>query len=272
MSGTVAPIADAPKANAPIAVVPKEPNRFFIVDKDKYDVVEGPSDATQLVLVAKENVLGELKIDKIVKNLNRTDDLLHIAACGVAGFVNPQTSKSLSAQVMDLQYKLRTNTGEMGSALLEFGESSKNMLPILRGAFKDLYSLYELDAVTRLQDCATVATGMAATSDRLKGTFQGLAMEAQLIAEDTTQTRDLHEKAREAAIARQNEIKRQDAALQATKAHLATQIPQVKGWYEEAKAAQNTADGRMFTLAIVGGVTKALGSAITAGLQFKAAP
>src|SRR5215471_18097334 len=147
MSDTVAPIAVPTPAQCAAST------RFLVLD-EKYDVVEGPSDTSGVVQVAKDNVLQQLEIGKLVKNLNRTDDLLHIAACGVAGFVNPQTSKSLSAQVMDLQYKLRTNTGEMASALLEFGESSKNMLPILRGAFKDLYSLYELDAVTRLQDCA----------------------------------------------------------------------------------------------------------------------
>jgi chemotaxis protein histidine kinase CheA len=224
------------------------------------------------VKVARENILQTIEIDKLVRNLNRTDDLLHIAACGVAGFVNPTTSESLSAQVMGLQYKVRKSTGEMGSALLRFGQSAGQMLPILHGAFKDLYSLYEADCLTRLARCATVATEMATTSDTLKGTFDGLADEAQKIAQGTTQTRDLREKAREAAIARQKEIEKQQAETEETKKYLETQIPQVRGWYEEAKAAQNTADGRMFTMAIVGSVTKALGDGIAAGLQFKAAP
>lgn len=247
-------------------------NSEIVLDTVKYDVINGPDDATPLVQVAKAQILQTIEIDKLVRNLNRTDDLLHIAACGVAGFVNPDTSQSLSAQVMGLQYKLRKNTGEMGSALLQFGESAGNMLPILRGAFKDLYNLYEADCVTRLARCEAVATKMAATSDTLRNTFQGLAEEAQKIAEATTQTRDLREKAREAAIARQKEIEAQDAQTQALKKSLEEQIPQVKGWYEEAKAAQNTADGRMFTMAIVGSITKALGDGLAAGLQFKAAP
>jgi hypothetical protein len=173
---------------------------------------------------------------------------------------------------MGLQYKLRKNTGEMGSALLSFGESAGQMIPILRGAFKDLYTLHEGDCISRLVRCEKVATQMAATSDSLKNTFSGLADEAQKIAEDTTQTRDLREKAREAAVAKQKEIEAQDAETQELKKSLETQIPQVKGWYEEAKAAQSTADGRMFALAIVGGITKALGDGLAAGLQFKAAP
>jgi uncharacterized protein YdaT len=245
---------------------------IVVFDSVKYDVIAGPEETTPLVKVAREEILQTIEIDKLVRNLNRTDDLLHIAACGVAGFLNPSTGKSLSAQVMGLQYKLRSNTGQMQSALLKFGESAGQMIPILRGAFKDLYSLYEADSIARLQRCEAVATQMAATSDTLKDTFQGLADEAQKVAEETQQTKDVREQARKAAIARQKEIEAQDAELQKLKDSLETQIPQVKGWYEEAKAAQNTADGRMFALAITGAITKALGDGLAAGLSFKTAP
>ncbi len=258
----------------PDDVVPNTDRATSVVvyDKVNYDVIAGPEDETPIVQMAREQILQTIEIDKLVRNLSRTDDLLHIASCGVAGFVNPDNSTSLQAQVMSLQFKLRKNTGEMGSALLQFGESAGQMLPILRGAFKDLYTLHEADCMSRLTRCEAVATKMAATSDALKDTFSGLAEEAQKIAESTTQTRDLREKAREAAIARQKEIEAQDAQTQELKKSLEKQIPEVKGWYEEAKAAQNTADGRMFALAIVGGITKALGDGLAAGLQFKTAP
>lgn len=247
-------------------------NSLIELDTINYDVIAGPSASTPLVQAAREQILQTIEIEKLVRNLSRTDDLLHIAACGVAGFLNPDSKKSLSSQVMNLQYKLRKNTGEMGSALLLFGESAGNMLPILRGAFKFLYELHEDDCITRLARCEEVAKKMAATSSTLKNTFEGLAEETQKIAEDTTQTRDLRESARQASVKRQTEIEAQDALRQSQKKSLAEQIPQVKGWYEEAKAAQTTADGRMFTMAIVGSITKAFGDGLAAGLQFKAAP
>lgn len=255
----------------PVAPVGKT-NSVVVFDSVKYDVIAGPEDSTPLVQVARTQILQSIEIDKLVRNLNRTDDLLHIAACGVAGFMNPESGGSLSAQVMSLQYKLRKNTGEMASALLEFRESAGNMTPILRGAFKDLYGLYEADCLARLLKCEAVAKKMAATSEALKSTFQGLAQEAQRIAEETTLTRDLRDKARQAAIDRRKAIEKQEAEAQEIKKSLQAQIPQVKGWYEEAKAAQNTADGRMFTMAIVGSITKAFGDGLAAGLQFKTAP
>lgn len=248
------------------------PSPVIVFDTMTYNVIEGPDDSSPLVQAAHAQILQTLEIDKLVRNLNRTDDLLHIAACGVAGFLNPESGKSLSAQVMNLQYKLRDKTGEMSSALLSFGEAAGRMIPILRGAFKDLYGFYEADCVGRLTGCEAVATSMATTAEDLKSTFRGLADEAQKIAEDTTQTRDLRRKAKEAAQARQKEIKADLEEKERLKASLAEQIPQVKGWYEEAKAAQNTADGRMFALAIVGSITKALGDGLAAGLQFKTAP
>lgn len=258
---------------APVpAPAPAQPSSLVVYDQVSYDVVDGPKDDTPLVQVARSQILQTIEIDKLVRNLSRTDNLLHIASCGVAGFINPETGKSLQSQVMGLQYKLRVNTGEMSTALQGFGESAGNMIPILRGAFKDLYSLYENDCISRLARCEAVATQMAATSDGLKNTFAGLADEAQKIAEDTTQTRDLREKSRLAAIARQKEIEAQNAETEELKKSLEAQIPQVKGWYEEAKAAQSTAEGRVFALAIVGSITKALGDGLAAGLQFKTAP
>jgi chemotaxis protein histidine kinase CheA len=251
---------------------PAKANSIVIFDKIQYDVIAGPANSTPLVQVAKEQLLETIEINKMVRNLNRTNDLLHIAACGVAGFVNPKTSESLSAQIMALQKKLRDNTGDMQSALLDFGLSAETMLPILKGAFKDLYDLYEDDCIDRLKRCEKVATEMAATASGLKNTFQGLADEAQRIAEATTLTRDLREKAREAAVERQKEIEAQEAETKEIKKQLEGEIVQTKAWYEEAKANQATAEGRVFALAIVGSITKALGDGLAAGLQFKTAP
>ena len=203
----------------PVPAVPpvvSPPSPVILFDGKTYNVIDGPDDNSPLVQVAHDQILQPLEIDKLVRNLHRTDGLLHIAACGVAGFLNPESGKSLSAQVMGLQYKLRDKTGEMGAALLSFGEAASQMTPILKGAFKDLYGFYEADCVGRLTRCETVATSMATTAATLKGTFKGLADEAQKIAEDTTQTRDLRRKAKEAAQTRQKEIAADLAAPRST--------------------------------------------------------
>ncbi len=246
-------------------------NPVVVFDNVKYDVIAGPDDATPLVQLVRTAVLQTLEIDKLVNHLNRTDDLLYIAACGVAGLMHPTTQQALSAQVMNLQYKLRTNTGEIETALLSFGESARNMLSILRGAFKDLYSLHEADAVTRLARCESVATKMAESAGGLEGTFQSLVEQAGAVLQLTSETCNRHKQDRLPMQQRQLDINARDQGIKAKRAELELQMMTVKTLYEKAKAAQTAADERAFTQAIVSHITVAFGGGILDGLALKTA-
>ena len=165
---------------------------------------------------------------------------------------------------MGLQYKLRTNTGEIGSALLSFGESARNMLSVLRGALKDLYSLHEADAVTRLARCESVATEMAHSAGKIEGNFQSLAEEAAAVLRLTSETRNLHRHERPAAQQGQRDINARDESIKATRAALEQQMRRVQTLHQEAKAAQATADGRVSSQSMVSHLAMAFGGGITA--------
>ncbi|MBK6973016.1 MAG: hypothetical protein IPH26_08715 [Sterolibacteriaceae bacterium] len=251
-------MADAVTPNA------SQVNPVVIFDNVKYDVIAGPDDATPLVQLVRTAALQTIEVDKLVSNLKRTDDLLFIAACGVAGLMHPTTQQALSAQVMGLQYKLRTNTGEIGSALLSFGESARNMLSVLRGALKDLYSLHEADAVTRLARCESVATEMAHSAGKIEGNFQSLAEEAAAVLRLTSETRNLHRHERPAAQQGQRDINARDESIKATRAALEQQMRRVQTLHQEAKAAQATADGRVSSQSMVSHLAMAFGGGIAA--------
>lgn len=246
-------------------------NPVVVFDNVKYDVIAGPDDATPLVQLVRTAVLQTLEIDKLVNHLNRTDDLLYIAACGVAGLMHPTTRQALSAQVMNLQYKLRTSTGEIETALLSFGECARNTLSILRGAFKDLYSLHEADAVTRLARCESVATRMAESAGGLESSFQSLGEQAGAVLQLTSETCNRHKQERLPTQQRQLDISARDQSIKAKRAELELQMRKVKALHEEATAAQTTVDERVFTQAIVSHITMAFGGGILGGLALKAA-
>jgi len=246
-------------------------NSVVVFDTVEYDVIAGPDDATPLVQLVRTAVLQALDIDRLVNHLNRTDDLLYIAACGVAGFVNPKTSGSLSTQVMGLQYKLRTNTGEMGSALLSLGESTRSMLSVVRAAFKDLYSLHEADAVTRLARCESVATKMAESAGKLEGNFQSLVEAAGEVLRLTSETCNLHKQERLPTQQLQLDINAWVESIKAKRAALELQMRKVQALREEAKAGQVTADERVFAQAIVSHIAMAFGGGIPGGLALKMA-
>jgi hypothetical protein len=250
---------------------PDQANPVVVFDNVKYDVIAGPDDATPLVQLVRTAVSQTLQINKLVNHLNRTDDLLYIAACGVAGLMHPTTQQALSAQVMGLQYKLRKNTGEMESALLSLGESARNMPSILSGAFKDLYSLHEADAVTRLARCESVAADMAESAGKLESNFQSLVEEAGEVLRLTSEACNLHKEERLPTQQRQLDINARDESIKAKRAELELQMRKVQTLYEEAKAAQATADERVFTQGIVSHIAMAFGGGIPGGLALKMA-
>jgi hypothetical protein len=239
-------------------------NAAVVIDNVKYDVIAGPDDATPLVQLARTAVSQTLQIDKLVHHLSRSDDLLYVAACGVAGLTHPTTQQALGAQVMGLQYKLRMNTGEIASAMLVLGESARNMLSILRGALKDLYSLHEADAITRLARCEAVATRMAESAGKLEGNFQRLVEEAVAVLRLTSETCNVNEQEGIHAQQRQLDIKAMDESIKAKQAELELQMRKVQTLHEEAKAAQATADEGLFTQMTLGHIGTAFGGWIPA--------
>ena len=163
-------------------------NTVVVFDQVKYDVIAGPDDATPLVQWVRKIAVQRLDIDALIKHLEHTDDLLNIAACGLAGLLHPETRQALSARLMGLQYKLRVNTGETGLALQSFGESARSMLSVLKRSLADLYYLDETDALNGLARGERVAAEMAESAGRLEAGFQGLIEEARAVLQLASET------------------------------------------------------------------------------------
>lgn len=249
-----------------------EANPVRTLDNVEYNVIDGPSDTSPLVLVERDSWLQALRIDQIVSGLDRTSDLLHVAACGVAGYTHPKTKESLAAKVASLQINLRTATGEMSSALGRFGESARKVGGLLIDSFQELYDLHEDDAIEVLADCEAIATGMTEESEKLQRRFEGVATEAAGVLMDTLSTRDVSLLEKNQAEERQRVADERHQRMLTLSEQLALQIPKVEARYEEAKAAQATADTRVFVLGITSSIMQGIGSGISAGLQLKMAP
>lgn len=246
-------------------------NPVVVFDNVEYDVIAGPDDTTALVQSVRAAVLQSLQIDRLVYCLNRTDDLLYVAACGVAGLLHPPTQQAMSAEVMGLQYKLRAYTGEIGAALLCFAESARNMLLILRGAFKDLYSLHEDDALARLARCEGITTKLAESVGKLEGIFQALVEEAGPVLRLAAETYNLRRKERLPAQRRQIDINARYENIRAKRAELDMQMKKVQTLYEEAQTGQATTDDETPAQTFAGLMTRAVGGGIRGGLAFEMA-
>ena len=146
----------------------------IVFDDIEYDVVAGPGDTSALVQGLRASAVQQLEIDTLGRRLLRVDQLLLISVCGLAGVLHPTTRQALGAQVMGLQYRLRSETGALALALSSYGEGARNMLGVLNAALKDVYGHHEADALTRLARCDAQAAKMVESAAALEGTLHGL--------------------------------------------------------------------------------------------------
>lgn len=243
----------------------------LVVDGAHYDVVEGPPPGSKAVLAARAEVMQNLDLASLLLDLERTNDMLYVASCGVAG---SRKDASLSGKIASLQYKLLTACSDAMLAMGSFRESAGAVLVALRSGLRFLYTdpPREDRAITVLTRCEAHATAMAQVADGLAESFKGLANDAESTLEKTLDERDMEEQSRLAALQRKEELKALDEKAKALKVSLGEQMVKVQKLIDEAKAAQDKAENRAFGLAIVGNITSALGAGVAAFAAVKAAP
>jgi hypothetical protein len=234
-------------------------------------LVEEPPPASQAVIAARADVLQNLDLGTMLVNLERTNDLLYVAACGVSG---NRKNPELSGKVAKLQYGLLNSCSSAAIAMGSFGEAAGTVLTSLRQAFRFLYTSppREDRTITVLSRCEAQATAMADTAGRLATSFKQLADDAEGVLEGTLTARDMEEQARLAAIDRKRELNAQSEKAKTLKEEIAKQMVEVQKLVDEAREAQNKAEDRAFGLAISGNITSALGSAVQGFMSFKMAP
>lgn len=252
--------------------MPKEDlgSTLIVLDGATYDVVQGPAAGTAAVLAARLEVLQNLDLGRILIDLERTNELLYVAACGVAGAKNT----TLSGKVAGLQYRLLTSCSDSLTAMVSFKESAGAVLRALSQGFRFLYRSppQEDRTIKVLTACEKQATVMAQTAGTLAAGFKALADDAEAVLESTLNERDMEEQERLAAIKRKADLKALDEKARALKTSLAEQMEKVQKLADEARAAQAKAEDRAFGLAILGGLTSALSSGVQAFAAYKTAP
>jgi hypothetical protein len=103
-----------------------------VFDGVAYDVIAGPDGASPLVQRVSAAMSRALEIDALARHLLRVDDLLHIAACGLAGRLHPATRQALGARVMGLQYRLRGDAAALELSVASYGEGAVYMARALQ--------------------------------------------------------------------------------------------------------------------------------------------
>jgi hypothetical protein len=242
-----------------------ERSTSIVVATFTYDITQVPSKTAPLTLAEKQNILGALTLDGLIGDMNRVNDLLFVAYCGV------RRDKNLAPEVSGLMWNYLDICDKATLATASIRSSAEEIVGNMETFFQFVYMLQEDAAIDFLASCADAADRMSTEATKLSGDFKELATSANDIQKKTLAQQGLDEEARRAALARINQIEADQAEADSVRAELSKAIDDTKKRYEEAVEKENKADDRAFAAAItgmvMGGLSQAAGAFAGAYMQ-----
>lgn len=237
---------------------PNANNKMIVIDGENYALTTVPDASSKLVLDTKNRVLGELKLDDLLKNLALVGKMLYIAYNGVA------SQPKLRGEISTLQVNYMRLCADSQQAMGAFDTNCESMLRHLKSLFNYLLAQEEDTALLYIGYMAKVAREMASTATTLKESFNGLFLQAtQALA--GAETAKGTEEEKKAALEREKaNFEALSEKARVLSEELAKSKAKLQELYDEAKAAAEKHENRAFALAIVGAIMKPLGDGLGA--------
>lgn len=238
-----------------------------VIEGETYTMTEIPDEKSKLVQSERKRTLKTIKLDKVVKNLGLTGDLINLAYNSI-----PSKFGELRDAVMKLQDRFGGLCGKCTKQLDRLEEATRVILPNLSRVFKFLLQGKETTAVKFLQRCSEDAR-------KLSTGMSGLATEFDELGDDTVAVLGSAETARGAEKQKIEELKEKAGEVEALTKRaktladlLADAKKKLEIKYEEAKEKAETAEDRAFALSMVSAILKpvAEGLGAVAGAYMKA--
>ncbi|HET6941471.1 MAG TPA: hypothetical protein VFH89_04850 [Sphingomicrobium sp.] len=242
-----------------------------VLDDASFDVIEtNPPEGSNFIKAMRKEVLENLELSMVIRNLDRTNELLYVAACGVAG----SKDTTLSGKISKLQFELARACSASSLTMLKIRDASGEIIDTCQGAFRWLYRNppEEERMLFFLSDCAEKADTMATEAVALATTFDGLSNQCQDALTSTLGAREVEEQTRREAIDRRAKLEADDTGAQTKRDELKTAIEDMQRQVEDAAAAQAKAEDRAFGLAITSAITSTISSGVQAFAAVNSAP
>lgn len=225
------------------------------ISGETYTIANVP-DTSKLVLATKGRVLAEMKLDDLLNKLQLVGKLLFVAYNGVA------TVPKLRGEVSTLQTNYMKLCANSSEAMLAIEEYCTKMLVLYRSLFTYLLSGKEDTALAYLGRMAKVADDMAATATELATGFQQVFLQATGTLAGAEVAKGTEEEKRDAMDEKQAEFEALSANAKTLIEEIAKSKVKLQELYDEAKAAAEKAEGRAFTLELVGSIFGGIGKAV----------
>ena len=235
-----------------LAVLERNP---ITIEGETYTIANVP-DGSKLVLKVRSRILAEMKLDDLLSKLQLVGKLLFVAYNGVA------TEPKLRGELSTLQVNYMTLCAKSYEAMVAFDDYCTKMLGHLKNLFNYLLNGKEDLALLYLSRMGQVADEMAKTATELATGFQEVFLQATRVLADTEVAKGTEEEKLRALEEQRIEFEALSEKAKSLAEEIAKSKVKLQQLYDEAKAAAEKAEGRAFTLELVGSIFGGLGQAV----------
>ena len=158
-------------------------DREVVIDDTTYSLVKLPGKETRLVVAAREQLLGHIDLQTLVRDLGRIGRCIRVAYNGVVA-AGPKFTE-LQIEIQTLGYDVTKLCNKSAVTVSSFKRASSKVLTALRATYGYLLDGYEDMAINTLASVARIAGQMAEEAEKLHVNFEQAADKAKVALENT---------------------------------------------------------------------------------------
>ena len=158
------------------------------IGDETFDLVTIPDAKSQMVLKAKDLLLGSLDLQSLVDDLGKLGNFIRVAYNGVAGHTEVQI------KVQRVGYKVTKLADKSAVTVHQFKGASQSVLQELKSTYQYLLDGFEDMALETLSMLTDVAAEMAKAADELHSDFEKATDDVIDALEDTQKAKGAEEK------------------------------------------------------------------------------
>ena len=159
-----------------------------VIGDETFDLVTIPDAKSQMVLKAKDLLLGSLDLQSLVDDLGKLGNFIRVAYNGVAGHTEVQI------KVQRVGYKVTKLADKSAVTVHQFKGASQSVLHELKSTYQYLLDGFEDMALETLSMLTDVAAEMAKAADELHSDFEKATDDVIDALEDTQKAKGVEEK------------------------------------------------------------------------------
>lgn len=242
-----------------------ETTNLVVVGSESFSLDEIPGAKSALVTTACADVMDNLKLDKMISDLELCKQLIYLASNGVRG-AGTAESVAIVPMLTELHERFISVCGQADIQLNAIADASVEVQSQLVLVFELLFMGEVKPALEQLKSFSAIAGELSNSSSKLAGQFDELEKLASKILGDTQLALGAGEQAHEALQAKIKELKIQSDKANRLVKDVQAQTKKLEEDYQEAKEKAEDAENKSFALSIVGAIFKPIAAGLGAGL------